>query len=182
MPLTILTPSNNRRPSKMFFRNDNGGIEHKAYPNVKHFVCEIRSVNCLDDLYKDLIQIEHEQKALVIRGGLTQDVDLSKPVLRRIKREGQQTSANEYPFIDIPEHWLCIDIDSLNIPGDANYDSMSREAIDYAVSLLPEEFHNVSLIGQCIGLIKRDGELIKRRCTGNWKSSSVGAIKPLNEE
>lgn len=148
MPLTVLTPLNNQRPSKMFFRNDNGEIGQRAYPNVKHFMCETRAVYCLDDLYKELIQIEHDQQALVIRGGLTQDIDLSKPVLRRLKKEAQQPTPNEYPFIDIPEHWLCIDIDSLNIPHDADYDSMSREAIDYAVSLLPEEFHSVSLIGQ----------------------------------
>jgi hypothetical protein len=132
----------------MFFRNDNGEIEHTAYPKAKHFMCETKPVNCLDDLYKELTQIEHEQQALVIRGGLTQDVDLSKPVLRRIKRETQQTSTNENPFIDVLEHWLCIDIDNLSIPDDADYDSMSKEAINYAVSLLPEEFHNVCLIGQ----------------------------------
>ena len=72
MPLTILTPSGKQRPSKAFFRNDNEEIELKAYPNVKHFSCETRPVNCLDDLYKELVQIEHEQQALVIRGGLTQ--------------------------------------------------------------------------------------------------------------
>ena len=137
MPLTILTPSGNQRPSKMFFRKDNGKIGQKAYPNVKHFMCEAKAVNCLDDLYKVLAQIEHEQQALVIRGGLTQDVDLSEPVLRRLKREAQQTSTNENPFIDVPKHWLCIDIDNLNIPDDADYDSMSGEAIDYAVSGLP---------------------------------------------
>ena len=126
MPLTILTPTGKQRPSKMIFRNDNGEIEQKAYPNAKHFICETRSVNCLDDLYKELVQIEHEQQALVIRGGLTQDVDLTKPVLRRLKRGAQEVSTNEYPFIDVPEHWLCIDIDNLNIPDDADYDSMSR--------------------------------------------------------
>lgn len=148
MPLTILTPSSNHRPSKMFFRKDNGEIGQKAYPNVKHFISETRFVNCLDDLYRELIQIEHEQRALVIRGGLIPDVDLSKPVLRRLKREGQQTPTNENPFIDVPEHWLCIDIDSLNVPDDADYNSMSREAIDYAVSQLPQEFRDVSHIAQ----------------------------------
>lgn len=148
MPLAILTPSGNQRPSKMFFRNDDGEIEQKAYPNVKHFRCETRPVNSLDDLYRELTQIEREQQALVIRGGLTQDVDLAEPILRRLEREAQQTSPNENPFIDIPEHWLCIDIDSLNVPDDADYDAMSRDAIDYAVSLLPEEFRDASLVAQ----------------------------------
>ena len=148
MALTILTPLQNQRPSKVFFLEDNGEIGYKAYPNVKHFICETRSINCLDDLYQELVRIELQQQALVIRGEPKKEVDLSKPVLRRLSREVQQTSTNEYPFIDVPEHWLCIDIDCLNVPDDANYNSMSSAAIDYAVSLLPDEFKNVSLIGQ----------------------------------
>ena len=147
MAFTILRPLSDKRPSKVFFRKDNGEIGQKAYPNFKHFYCETKSINCLDELYRELTLIEQQQRALVIRGQPSVDVDLSEPVLRRLKRDANQ-GTNDYPFIDNAENWLCIDIDSLNTPDGADYDSTSLEAIDYTVSLLPEEFQNVSLISQ----------------------------------
>jgi len=70
MPLTVLAPVNRQRPSPIYFRNVNAEIRHRVYPNFKHFICKTRSADSLDDLCRELSQIEHEQRCLVPSGDI----------------------------------------------------------------------------------------------------------------
>lgn len=148
--VTVLTCYGNLRLTKRYTVNGTD-IQKEEDQHPRTFRHHGFGVRNLTDLYQLLDRISDTPQACLIRGmpreGLGQGVD--------------RTNENfPMPAGGIP--WSCIDFDSVKLPE--GMDPYSREAVDYAVKLLPSEFHDVSYIGQfsaSAGVLKPDGSAYK---------------------
>ena len=90
-----------------------------------------------------LSSLEQEHHSAIVRGAIAEDVDTSRSIRRRL-RKGYLTDPNDYPIIDVPASWIMIDIDKLPLPSNITLLAEPQQAIEYAITQLPSEFHNVS--------------------------------------
>ena len=104
----------------------------------KFFDVALDEVSSVDDIYTILECIRHDPRVYVVRGDLLPD--LKEP-----------TQRNHESIIDTPLHWLPIDVDSVQPPNGYDFTHHTEACIEYVVSLLPEEFHNVSYVWQASG-------------------------------
>lgn len=96
----------------------------------------------LDDLrqfHGVLSSLENNDAAFLIRGDLRDGVASGAAVWRRCIGEGA-------PFREHVTRLFCVDIDGLEAPD--NVDPCSVEAVQYAISKLPSEFHNSDCVAQ----------------------------------
>lgn len=98
-------------------------------------ICGIRELSAL------LTRLEHDTRALVIRGELLPGVDPRR--VRRLKHR----IGNVGPFFAEPaggRRWLLIDFDKVPIPAHDDLIDDPEGAVEYLVSLLPDGFRDVS--------------------------------------
>lgn len=98
---------------------------------------------------------------VLIRGVPDTSVDLSRK-LRRRKYQSGLADPNEHPFIDDPQPWMMIDIDSLECPSSIDPIASPEYVIEHAINELPTEFKDVSCHRQFSSSMGVDGgKLIK---------------------
>jgi hypothetical protein len=131
----------NRFLAKQFNETADGKMRAKNYDLAKDFSIELIDVDGIFQLSELLTSLEGNPFSCVIRGIPHPDTALDKHVRRRIYREGQ--NVQESPFIDEATSWMMVDIDALPLPDGYNYIDKPEQVVKYAVSQLPQEFHNV---------------------------------------
>ena len=96
-------------------------------------------VDSLVTLSNQLKQLESRQDCLVIRGQLIEGRPSQS--IRRTLRANQGEEPN---FEHCSQQWCLIDIDDLPLPEHlSDYQTNKIEIVDFAVSHLPKQFHNV---------------------------------------
>ncbi len=140
MPITLLHPTNNSPTSKTFSVMDDGTIVKISYTAGRFYNVESRDVNGIQELSELLTELEQYGSVLIIRGLPYSEADISAPVRRKIHKK----PGDSYPFIDVPQNWVMIDIDSLDLPAGMDVIDSPAEAIEYTIEQLPEEFHNAT--------------------------------------
>ena len=139
----LTSPSLSKPLTKTISGGTSAGYSIQGYSQVKWFMAgtvEIEDLHALSALMK---QMETEPQASLIRGALHPDADTSK-LLRRRKHLPEEP-ANEAPFVDQAIHWMMIDIDKLRLPQGLELLDAPEEAIKFAISQLPQEFHDSSV-------------------------------------
>ena len=94
-------------------------------------------------LIRKLVDLQSEPHAMLVRGGLRGGVDLSAPIRRRL--HVQDEDPNEAPFLDQAINWMMVDIDKLVLPPKIDLITSPEDAVKFAISQLPREFHNASV-------------------------------------
>ena len=89
-----------------------------------------------------LTQLEEKTDTLLVRGGLKPDVDLSRPVRRRMR--GNEQDVNESPFEDIEQPWMMLDFDTVEATPTTDLVNDPESAIRHVIKLLPMEFQGVT--------------------------------------
>lgn len=122
--------------SKRFYRDNNGVVQSEPYNAETWFDATVCPVSSLADLSEVLLMVEKYPRTLVIRGA-----PLPKKVhqLQRIRRLNINF---ETPTAGL--RWVLIDFDKTDMPPGMRFDVDRGAALEYLVSLLPEEFHDCS--------------------------------------
>lgn len=122
--------------------------EITSYPSkATYFGASLEEVNDIFEFSDLLKRLEKDQYSMLVRGGIADDVNMYELIRRRIRkpsRPASDESPNEYPFKDIPCHWLMLDIDKAELPSSLSVIDQPLECIEYLLELLPEEFQNVT--------------------------------------
>lgn len=149
-PITVLTAFEQIMVKR--FLIDDGQLVCVPYGQESHFYHTVNHVSGIVDLGNLVERLSGEPKAILIRG--TAVPGLPSPI-RRIQA-------------NFPEHpegcrWVMLDFDDLSLPEDMS--PVSQQAIEYAVSKLPMEFHHVSYYFQfsaSAGVLRPDGTPLKK--------------------
>ena len=97
------------------------------------------AVDSLAALSSQLLRLEDRPNRQVIRGGL---IDSRVPV--SVRRTTKAKQGQEPNFQTAARRWCLIDIDDLPLPEHlSDYQANKTEIVDFAVSHLPKQFHNV---------------------------------------
>ena len=126
---------------------DDGKIIEDGYCKAKHFEHAVYHVKNISDLFVLLKEFSRGQHSCLIRGIPTGCLPQS------VQRNGVN-----FPMPEGGKNWVCQDFDGIALPS--GMDPYSREAIEYAVHLLPPEFHSASYIAQfsaSAGVLNDDG-------------------------
>ncbi|MDA9581180.1 hypothetical protein N9S00_08260 [Luminiphilus sp.] len=137
----------NTRQAKHFVRQSDGGINGRPYQNAKYFWALEAPIRSLRDFFEVVVGHGESGDAFIVRGTLGDGVDTTRPVRRRLS-VGSASDENEYAIKPQASPWLMIDIDKLALPEAMDVIEQSEQSIQYAVSQLPEEFHDASYIWQ----------------------------------
>ncbi len=140
MKITKLS-TRNRFLTKQFNTGTDAVMHSKSYDLAKDFSLDLVDVEDIFQLSELLTSLEGNPFSCVIRGVPHSDTALDKHVRRRIYREGK--NAQESPFIDEAASWMMVDIDTLPLPEGYSYIDEPEQVVKYAVSQLPQEFHNI---------------------------------------
>jgi len=96
-------------------------------------------VDSLAALSSQLLRLEERPNRQVIRGDL---IDRRAPV--SVRRTTKAKQGQEPNFQTAARRWCLIDIDDLPLPEHlSDYQANKTEIVDFAVSHLPKQFHNV---------------------------------------
>lgn len=139
----LTSPSPNKPLTKTISGGTPAGYSIQGYSQVKWFMAGTVAIEDLHALSALLKQMEAEPQAALIRGALHPDADISEPLRRR--KHLPEEPANEAPFVDQAIHWMMIDIDKLRLPQGLELLDSPEEAIKFAISQLPQEFHDSSV-------------------------------------
>ena len=136
---------------KSIDKHENGDLVVKK-PQLPTWYSPVMEVviSGIEDFSRLLTSIENDYYKAIVRGALVDGVDLNRPVRRRLSRNNED-DANEAGFIGTKQPWVMLDIDKLPLPDSIDLIQSPREAVDYAASLLPDEFSNVTCHWQISG-------------------------------
>ncbi len=144
MLITILKPANGLIPTKTH-HIEKEVVKTSTYPNMLHYYASREEVNDIFSLSKLVTKLEEEGKSIVIRGGLHQDTDIQRPIKRRKHDQDRQDGINEHPIIDLPQQWLCIDIDNFPLPDGISVLGSPEDSVRHCINHFPEQFHDASV-------------------------------------
>jgi hypothetical protein len=135
--LTILT-AKNRLCLKSFKQEGNKLVEAYQRP-LYRFDHKAIKVDSLLKLSNQLKQLQSRQDCLVIRGQL-----IAGHPSESIRRTLKASQGKEPNFEHCSRQWCLIDIDDPPLPEHlSDYQNNKTEIVGFAVSHLPEQFHNV---------------------------------------
>jgi len=123
---------------------------------AKYNYFEENEVNSIFELSTLLKHIEQDPRRYIIRGEPTEHVRPGMKV-RRIKNA--QPDGTPPSFREVARPYLMVDIDELEAPSSVN--PVSLDAVEYAISKLPEEFRHVSTFFQFSANAGLKGQQIK---------------------
>ena len=148
-PVTVLKTQHEHQLACKTYKNDgqDGIALYKSYSAGKEFFCESKAVA---DIYGlgDLIKtISTDHRKLIIRGKLVDGKDPNGLVYRRsdVPKWGDTVCFEPYPE-GLP--WIDIDIDKLETPDNIDFLANPVDGIKYAISQLPNYFHDVTCFYQ----------------------------------
>ena len=97
------------------FSLDTGAVESQWASMSAYFTFESQTVDGIVDFARLLIDLEQDRVRFIVRGQLAEDVDIDKPMRRRLWLK-DRSEPNELPFRDVPASWVMIDVDKLAFP------------------------------------------------------------------
>lgn len=122
--ITILTS----RGPRMAKRWTEAGIE--GYERAKNFTFRVEQVDSIQALSVLLDRLEGERRSCAIRG-----------VLKEPPPEGGIVTRDLGTFTEVPHHWVCLDVDSYELPDDRDLVTSPASCVLHFVrTQLPEEF------------------------------------------
>lgn len=116
-----------------------------SYQAGAWFTPSIHPLASLADLVAVLQQVQHDPRAFVVRGGLAPHVAeaIKQDPEHRIRRRKHTKNGIDPSLIEVPRHWVMIDIDDWPLPLWGCLVDDPETAIDTAIhELLPEAFHD----------------------------------------
>ncbi|MDA9579354.1 hypothetical protein N9S52_05450 [Gammaproteobacteria bacterium] len=132
------------------FSLDAGVVKSQRASMPAYFTFESQSVDGIEDFARLLTDLEQDRSRFIVRGQLAEDVDIDKPMRRRLYRI-DRTEPNESPFRDVSAPWVMIDIDKLALPKGMSVREDTLASLEYAIGLLPAEFQDSSVFWQLSG-------------------------------
>lgn len=132
--VTILHTAGSANAHKIYTQN-----EVLPYTAGYHFTFEQRQIADLRAFYELLCEIETDRTAFLIRG-------VPLPWIAADKIVRRKSQGSDAAFGQRATHLFCVDVDNVIAPSGMT--TTSTEAINYAVSKLPAEFHNASVVAQ----------------------------------
>lgn len=148
MQIVKITSTNPSLPLAVQVEVDaHGTVQVHECTRPKWFRAESRDIKSLDALAAWLRQLKDEPRSALIRGSFSQKSGLYHKIRRRL------ADANDLPgaspaFMDTPTKWLMVHIDKLRLPGGMDVVNDTAGAVAYAITQLPEEFHQASVFWQ----------------------------------
>ena len=121
------------------FSLDAGVVKSQRASMPAYFTFESQSVDGIEDFARLLTDLEQDRSRFIVRGQLAEDVDIDKPMRRRLYRI-DRTEPNESPFRDVSAPWVMIDIDKLALPKGMSVREDTLASVEYAIGILPAEF------------------------------------------
>lgn len=140
--LTILRAHNGRRLTKTFSVATNGQVHKADYDSATWFAVEARPVGSIHELHRELLQLEADPHACVIRGAPLPGINLA--CTRRTK------SGTAPAFFEVPRQWVMLDVDGLALPSASllhDPEDVARRLLDLLAEAAPE-LQGVSAICQ----------------------------------
>lgn len=119
----------------------------ESWQSAKYFTATEISLSGIEGFYSLIRESADLRNQCIIRGRLRADADHSKPVRRQLNRQ-RSVDPNEEAFEDVPREWIMIDIDKLALPSQLKTSTNPAASVNYAISLLPEEFRNKTCVWQ----------------------------------
>lgn len=137
--LTILRCDEDHRAAKAFRWKD-GVWTSKDYDCGRLFEWQELQVGSIEDLSRELMRIEEDRRAFVVRGEPMPDIDRW---VRRLKHDkDEHTPAN---FRGVDRRWACFDLDKSKVPPTEIATEPCEAAVRWAIrECLPESFHDAA--------------------------------------
>jgi hypothetical protein len=99
------------------------------YPNAKYFVVTAKQINGISDVHRMLLTLETWSRTCIIRGAPIEGIN-------------RDHAARKGNFVDVPRHWVMVDMDKLPAPPGvdllADPADAARRLFDLLVSHAPE--------------------------------------------
>lgn len=137
--LTVIR-ARGRRLAKLI--RANGTVE--GYDNSKHFDLFTVSVVDLRALNRLLLQLLHRADCAVVRGAIADPVRVRH--VRRLAFPDYAT-ADQPTLVDVPHHWVALDIEGVDRPDDVPAADLPGSALE-AVRRLPKAFYGAGCLVQ----------------------------------
>lgn len=133
--------------------------------NIKRFRHSTEDISTPAKLLEAIQRLSSEN-VLVIRGAAACD---RQPLIRR---KAHDRARGDEGFIETPRAWMALDIDGLKLPAMTDWREDPDAVIEHAVGLLPECFHDATIVWQFTGThgLERAAD---RRWTGNYVGDVV---------
>jgi len=144
--ITVLFCNPSLRLTKVFSNEDERIVE-EGYCKAKYFDHTTYAIEDLGDLHYLINEFSRWQQVCLIRG-----------VARKGLAQSVRRNTVNFPMPEEGAKWVCLDFDGVELPE--NMAPCSREAVEYAVRLLPPEFRATSYIAQfsaSAGILHEDG-------------------------
>jgi hypothetical protein len=136
--ITVLVAENGFA-AKTLSHSPSGTIIEKGYCAGMWYRYLTYDISNLEDLSAVLDVIQTYPRCLVVRGAPARHLSPESPV-RRLKEN--------FPEPACGRHWLMIDFDKIPLPIGLSLRRSKRQVIEFLVSKLPDDFHNVSYYWQ----------------------------------
>ena len=121
------------------FSLDAGVVKSQRASMPAYFTFESQTKDGIVDFARLLTDVEQDRSRFIVRGQLAEDVDIDKPMRRRLWLK-DRSEPNELPFRDVPASWVMIDIDKLALPKGMSVREDTLASVEYAIGILPAEF------------------------------------------
>lgn len=140
--ITILQTLHNQLATKKVQKDSSGNITIIPFGRSTYFKVEQVQIEGIQQLSELLVQLEQQPNKFIVRGTLDSGADLSRPIRRR--GSGGYSDINEAPFSDTEQSWMMLDFDDVDCPVEIDLTKDPEAAISHLISLLPEEFKDVT--------------------------------------
>jgi hypothetical protein len=118
-----------------------------SYQAGAWFTATEHPVANLTELVAVLDRVRRDPRAFLVRGALTTDAALAVAAnpQHRIRRRKHQKGGIDPTLVEVPRHWIMLDIDNWPLPSWADLADDPATWIDIAIhELLPPEFHDTA--------------------------------------
>ncbi|MFA6241331.1 MAG: hypothetical protein WC655_10400 [Candidatus Hydrogenedentales bacterium] len=153
--LVVLRALGGKRLAKCFGLGPGGAVIKTAdYDAAQRFWAVPFAVRNLDELIALLKRLESKPKAAIVRGHVAEGRgapflhEKSGHRVHNVNRRTVGLNPGDGCFEDVPRSWLCLDIDGLELSPEIDFLQDPEAAARFAVSKLPPEFHDASVIVQ----------------------------------
>jgi hypothetical protein len=137
--LTVLIAAEGKRATKIFTRHKDGKVTNRNYDHLKFFAVESVQVTGIKSLADAVDRIARNPRAAIIRGSPLPGIN-KQHTRRKLKPDPK--TGEEATFKEEPRHWFVFDIDHIARPALTDPATDPEGAVEYAIGLLPPEFHD----------------------------------------
>ncbi|MGH8615770.1 MAG: hypothetical protein ACREYF_28095 [Gammaproteobacteria bacterium] len=123
------------------YRLRNGELLKPKATTSKWYSSRTYEIEELDELYTVIKEASKDPRKSLMRGAGP------KSVLKNVQRLKWSEDRPDGVFREVPTAWVCFDFDSAIVPGmEESPKRYSHAPLEWLISQLPVEFHNVSYI------------------------------------